>query len=57
MGNAPVHVDLIIQLQSDTEARFADMIGRYRFSKRSEKFTWFLTDHPDARDCCVKVEG
>lgn len=48
---------LVIQpsLQACIEDRFADMISRYRFSKRPEKFTKFLTDYFDAKACGVKV--
>ncbi len=48
---------LIIQppLQSCIEAKFADMLGKYRFSKKHEKLAKFLGDYLNAKDCNVKI--
>lgn len=50
--------DLVIQptLQMGIETRFADMISRYRFAKRHEKFTKFFGDYLAARGCNVKLK-
>ena len=48
---------LIIQpdLQGCIESRFSDMISRYSFGKRPEKFTKFLTDYLESKGCGVKI--
>jgi len=44
------------QLQSCIETKFADMLSKYRFSKRHEKLTKFLGDYLDAKNCNVKIK-
>lgn len=50
--------ELIIQppLQSGIESRFSDMMARYRFAKRHEKFTKFLGDYLAARGCDIRLK-
>ncbi len=45
-----------MEMREGIEKRFADMIGRYRWSKPDEKFAKFMQDYLQARGCNVKVK-
>ncbi|MCV0399769.1 MAG: hypothetical protein K5785_07230 [Nitrosarchaeum sp.] len=42
--------------QTAIEEKFADMIGKYRWSNQSEKFGKFMNDFFNARGCNVKIK-
>lgn len=50
--------ELVIQppLQKGIEEKFSEMIKKYRFSSKSEKFRKFLKDYFEAKGCNVNVK-
>ncbi len=45
------------ELQDGIEAKFADMLDKYRWSNQTEKFTKFMTDYFASKGCEVKVKA
>ncbi len=43
-------------LQEGIEEKFSDMISKYSWSDKSEKFVKFMTDYFNSRGCNVKVK-
>ena len=43
-------------LQEGIEEKFSDMLGKYGWSDKSEKFVKFMADYFNSRGCDVKVK-
>ncbi len=43
-------------LRTGIEEKFSDMLEKYRWCDQPEKFTKFMADYFDSRDCNVKVK-
>ena len=48
-------LDFKPNLQNGIEEKFADMIAKYRWSNKPQKFAKFMTDYFQARGCNVKI--
>lgn len=42
-------------LQEGIEAKFADMLAKYKWSGKEQRFASFVADYLDSRGCKVKV--
>ena len=43
-------------LQEGIEEKFSDMLAKYRWSDKQQKFAKFMTDYFNSRGCDVKVK-
>jgi len=44
------------KLQNGIEEKFADMLSKYRLNTPSQKFTKFMTDYFQSKDCDVRIK-
>jgi hypothetical protein len=43
-------------LQNGIEEKFEDMLKKYQFSNKSQKFTKFMTDYFQAKGCNIRIK-